>query len=229
MKELSIFVDESGDFDLNSIHSPYYLFTIVMHDQSNCVDDYVSDLNYILSFEQIGEHAIHTAPLIRQEERYRHLNIEERRKLFFMMKSFMDKCVKNCNISHQTFLFEKRNHDNAMSLNGKMAEELSFFIIENNSYFNSYNHIIVYYDNGQDEITRLLNSVLKVYFGDRVEFRKVLPVDFKLFQVADYVCTMELVNYKRNKQELSNSEKKFFRSQREIKDIYKSIKQCKRG
>ena len=109
MKELSIFVDESGDFDLNSVHSPYYLFTIVMHDQSNNIYNNVSHLNYTLSFEQLEEHAIHTAPLIRQEERYKHLNIEERRKLFFMMKSFMNKCVKNCGISNQTFIFKKKN------------------------------------------------------------------------------------------------------------------------
>ena len=116
-----------------------------------------------------------------------------------------------------------------MALNGRMAEEFAFFINENSNYFNSYDHIIVYYDNGQNEITKLLNSVLKIYFGDRVEFRKVFPIDFKLFQVADYICTMELVNHKRCSQQLLNSEKKFFRSAREIKDIYKSINKGKRN
>ncbi|MBE5763941.1 MAG: DUF3800 domain-containing protein [Clostridiales bacterium] len=36
MKELSIFVDESGDFDIESKHSPYYIFSLVFHDQSKC-------------------------------------------------------------------------------------------------------------------------------------------------------------------------------------------------
>lgn len=34
MKELSIFVDESGHFDMTSKTSPYYLVSFVFHDQS---------------------------------------------------------------------------------------------------------------------------------------------------------------------------------------------------
>ena len=34
MKKLSIFVDESGDFGEYSPHSPYYIITMVLHDQS---------------------------------------------------------------------------------------------------------------------------------------------------------------------------------------------------
>ena len=33
-KKLSIFIDESGDFGEYSPHSPYYLVTMVLHDQS---------------------------------------------------------------------------------------------------------------------------------------------------------------------------------------------------
>jgi len=34
MKELSVFVDESGDFGPSEYHSPYYIVTLVFHDQS---------------------------------------------------------------------------------------------------------------------------------------------------------------------------------------------------
>jgi len=33
MKMLSIFVDESGDFGAFEPHCPYYLFSLVFHDQ----------------------------------------------------------------------------------------------------------------------------------------------------------------------------------------------------
>lgn len=33
MKELSIFVDESGDFGEYSTHSPFYVISLVLHDQ----------------------------------------------------------------------------------------------------------------------------------------------------------------------------------------------------
>lgn len=45
MKELSIFVDESGDFGEYSTHSPYYIVTIVLHDQSKDISSEIIRLN----------------------------------------------------------------------------------------------------------------------------------------------------------------------------------------
>lgn len=42
----------------------------------------------------------------------------------------------------------------------------------------------------QNELTKVITSVFNVLFLD-VEVRKVKPIDYKLFQVADLVCTME--------------------------------------
>ena len=41
MKELSIFVDESGDFGEYNHHSPYYIITMVFHNQNN---DIINDI-----------------------------------------------------------------------------------------------------------------------------------------------------------------------------------------
>jgi len=34
IKELSVFIDESGDFGIFESHSPFYIVTLVFHDQS---------------------------------------------------------------------------------------------------------------------------------------------------------------------------------------------------
>ncbi len=34
MSELSVFIDESGDFGPYEHHAPYYIITLVFHDQS---------------------------------------------------------------------------------------------------------------------------------------------------------------------------------------------------
>ena len=52
--------------------------------------------------------------------------------------------------------------------------------------------MIVYYDNGQIELSYILNAVLTVLFGD-VEFRKAKPQKYRLLQVADFVCSMKLL------------------------------------
>ncbi len=61
MADLSIFVDESGDFGEYSPHSPYYIVTMVIHDQEKDIapqiqklDEEIQSLGYekILSYTQ---------------------------------------------------------------------------------------------------------------------------------------------------------------------------------
>ena len=45
MKELSVFIDESGDFGEYASHSPYYIITMVFHDQSIPITEAVHRLD----------------------------------------------------------------------------------------------------------------------------------------------------------------------------------------
>ena len=53
-----------------------------------------------------------------------------------------------------------------------------------------------------------------------VEFRKVKPVDYKLFQAAGLICTMELLAEKAESNSFSRSEQEFFCSVRDFKKNY---------
>lgn len=65
MKELSIFVDESGDFGKYSTHSPYYIIVMVLHDQSKDISSEITKLNIELANLGYKNHVVHTEPLIR--------------------------------------------------------------------------------------------------------------------------------------------------------------------
>ena len=83
------------------------------------------------------------------------------------------------------------------------------FLLDNFDYFNSFNEIIIYYDNGQNLITKILNGAFAIS-SLNYEFKKeVVPGSYRLFQVADFVSTVKLLEMKLNKNELSNSELKF--------------------
>ena len=84
--------------------------------------------------------------------------------------------------------------------------------------FLDYDRIVVYYDFGQLELTKILVTLFNAFLSN-VEFRKVIPADYKLFQAADMLCTLELLALKHENKCLSKSELKFFKSG---KDIYKS-------
>lgn len=96
---------------------------------------------------------------------------------------------------------------------------LARFIKDNYEFFIDYDVVKVYYDNGQVEITKLLFSVFNALL-DNVEFRRVYPSDYRLFQVADLVCSMKLIKIKLEHHELSAAEKLFFKDTRSIQKNY---------
>ena len=68
------------------------------------------------------------------------------------------------------------------------------------------------------ELTNILVTIFNALLNN-VDFRKVNPANYKLFQAADMLCTLELLVLKIENKALSKSELKFFKS---AKDLYKS-------
>jgi len=219
--DLSIFVDESGDFDINSKHSPYYIFTLVLHNQNNNIESEVLKLDRHMLEKKFIKHAIHTAPLIRQEDPYKYYNYEERKVLFNQLYYF----TLNCDINYHSFVYKKKEFSSKDKLISKMAQELALFIREKIDMFTMFDIVKIYYDNGQNEISKILNVSFNTLLTN-VEFRKVYPVDYKLFQVADLMCTIELLSIKYQGNSLSKSEKGMFTT-KEIKTMIKHISKKK--
>lgn len=215
MKELSIFIDESGDFGEYNYHSPYYIITMVFHDQSMSIDDALKQLDDRLNIMELADHCVHTGPLIRHEEDYIYMSLNERQRILNKLIAF----VRNVDIKYKSFYIEKKHIENKIEATGKLSKSIGTFIRENYNEFMSYDSVKIYYDNGQIEINRIMSSVFNALLHN-VEFRKVLPSDYKLFQVADLYCTFELIKLKLENNNLSNSEKRFFGNTKNLKKNY---------
>lgn len=106
MKELSVFIDESGDFGEYDVHSPYYIITMVFHDQNEDIQPAISKLNAELSFLRLESLCIHTGPIIRKEEIFVNMSVEERRRIFNKMVAF----IRQVNIRYKCFYIEKKTY-----------------------------------------------------------------------------------------------------------------------
>lgn len=82
MKELSVFIDESGDFGESKDNSAYYLVTFVFHDQSIPVTEQVSKLENSIKSSGFGIEYIHTGPLIRREDFLKHILLMREKTAF---------------------------------------------------------------------------------------------------------------------------------------------------
>lgn len=205
-RELSIFIDESGDFGPAQKHSPFYILSLVLHDQSDDITGQLDKIHAALQSRGLtADHAIHTGPLVRREQDYRWLDLPARRSIFRVLVDF----VRLCDVTHHSWAFSKRELTDADKLVGAMSRAVGALIRENFSYFSQWDRVVIYYDNGQKEITNLVNSVFNAHLTN-VEVRKVVPSDYSLFQAADLCCTLTLLRQKIATDGLSSSERDFF-------------------
>lgn len=219
MNELSIFVDESGDFGRVDNSSPYYLVTFVFHDQSDDISKELDKLNKELKENDCPEY-IHTGPMIRRETPYHNMTIDERRSLLYKMRMFF----LHLPIMHTTIRINRREANDKFALTAQISKKLKIYINEHLEFFSSFDKVIVYYDNGQQELNIILNSILNLLLNN-VEFRKASPSEYRLLQTADFVCTIELLSVKFDEKRLSKTEQAFFYKPQELKKTFiKSVK-----
>lgn len=219
MRELSIFIDESGDFGVYSSHSPYYIVTLVFHEQDIDLSNEIIRLNRELMHMGYEGHIIHTEPLIRREMQYKNLAPNERRAIFIKLFYFVSKC----NIHYKSFVFPKKEFKKSIYLKKKMIKNISDYIADYFYYFQNFDKVIIYYDNGQPELSEILKKAFSMSLS-YYEIRKIKPNNYKLFQAADLICTLTLLERKMEDQGLSKSEKLIFHSKKALKkDFLKAI------
>ena len=215
MCELSIFIDEGGDFGSYERHAPYYLIAPVFHDQAVSIAQDIELLRRRVADQGFrDDHVVHAGPLIRREADYIHLDLNARKRLFRSLFDFMRKTP----IGFKTFVFRKREFADHDALLSRMSHETGSYVRENLAAFQSFGRIVVYYDGGQKEITNLINTVLNTLL--EAEVRRVRPSDYRLFQAADMICTLELLAAKLEDGSLSKSEDEFFGGARNLKKNY---------
>ena len=83
MKELSVFIDESGDFGEVTERPSYYLVTMVFHDQSMDISEEIKKLEDSVRLSGMDIEYIHTGPVIRRENVFANYSMDDRRKLLY--------------------------------------------------------------------------------------------------------------------------------------------------
>ncbi len=142
MRDLSIFIDESGDFGDYAPHSPYYIISMVFHDQKENIQPAIDKLNQELAYLGLDSLCIHTGPIIRREEIYTEMEIDERRKIFNKMVAF----VRQIDIRYKCFYIEKRHVEDVVEATGKLSKQISAFVRDHYEEILSFDNVKIYYD-----------------------------------------------------------------------------------
>ena len=220
--EISVFVDESGSFEPDESSSRFYLICFVLHDQSVDISPLVASLESDFSARSLGAgHCVHTGPLIRKEGQYAQMFREERQAIFRKMMAF----VRKAEICYTCFRVDKHFDDSDTAVHDKLLQSITRFLLDNAQRFSVYDVLKIYYDNGQAQVKSLLKEAFAI-FSAKTEFvSNVRPESYRLFQAADFICSVELVAAKIAEGIQSVSEMRFFGDRREfMRNILKPIR-----
>jgi len=219
-KEISVFVDESGSFAPVGVDvcSPYYLLCMVFHDQSVAIDSELSQLSDTLARMGLSsDHAIHAGPLIRREECYAQMPRQERIGIFRRMMIFIQKA----NFKYRCFKVFKPYSSDVEAIHDALLQSILAFLVSHRDEFNAYRKIKVYYDDGQSRVTSLLKEAFSLFASKTTFEPEVVPSRYRLLQVADTICTLELVKTKLEKfGTLTHSEERFFGGEKFLRKVY---------
>ena len=224
-RTLSVFVDESGTFRHPDSSSRYYIVGLVFHDQAVDIRRFVDELDSATARMGLdpSAFAMHTGPLIRREKVFAPFRREWRAKVFKLLFDF----ARRAEFKYHCLRVDKKFIASSLAIVARLQSQLEAFLASQRGRLQQFDRLKVYYDCGQSPVTNLLHNTFSDDIGCRVEFaQRVKPQDYKLFQVADLVCTISLIEQRLlNGERMTDSEYAFFGGARLFKrNILKYLK-----
>lgn len=220
VSELSIFVDESGD---KTEHNRYFLLTLVTHDQAEAISEKVVHYERALSDCDLPNIPFHSEPLLNGHGEYSDLDISQRKRLLVAFNVF----VQRLPIRYKTFVYRRREFDSSEKLADRMRRDIRELFDGDLGYYQNFDHVKIYYDNGQAIVRRALDEAVTASLSKQaVVRRRTTMTEYRLAQVADYLCTIELAAVKYAAKENGGTYDKFFGSVGSFKKNW--LKQARR-
>ena len=217
LKRLNIFGDETGEFGFGNGASELYGVSFTFHEHNNDIMIELSKLNERL--ERIGyTNMIHMADLIMRRRDYKNFDIAKRKSIFNAIYNFSRKIP----VKFHTIIIDKKFTGSVRVLRQQLSSAINKMIKEHEGYFEKFEQIVMYYDNGQETLGIILDSIFSRFDG----FQHREDFDHKekrLFQVSDKLTYIDKYDYKyKYKIQFTKSERYFFTTV-DIRKILKEL------
>lgn len=203
-REVSAFVDESGGMNGTS---KYRLVTLVFHEQDEPIGDAIARYEADLAAKGLPNIPFHAGPLMYGKGAYHDLDLATRRKLFASFSYFQ----RRLPYRYHTFVYRRSEFADERTFMARLRRDLVVFLADHLERFQSFDDVKVYYDDGQRTISHALHEALEYEISAQaLLYRRASPPDYRLSQVADYICTLELVALKLGAGEATTTDEAFF-------------------
>ena len=221
-KDCSIFVDETGG---QGGHSTYYAVTLVIHNQADSLAVPLAHYRASLRDRGLEDIPFHASPLMNGHDAYENMELRTRKSLFVAFFHFF----QHTPIHYRTFLYRRSEFSGNDAFVARLRKDIIAFLFDNLEYFQSFDRVKIYYDGGQDIVVQSLRKAIDYALSkEATVFRKASLADYRLAQMADLLCTMELVAQKYQNREQTATDEKFFGSAAAFRNNFMKVVKRKR-
>lgn len=211
LRELSLFIDESGS---DGLKEKYYLLTLVLHEQSVDISEGVHAYELSLAERGLPDVPFHASPLLNGHGDYENMSPADRKRLLSAFRVFF----RHAPIRYACMALKTKEHPGLDGLTNAMRKSLVNFFFDKLAYFQDFDVVKIYYDDGQKSVATAIHKAVEYALSkDAVVYRLVSPADYRLGQIADYICTMELTAIKYADKASTATDEKFFGSWSQFK------------
>lgn len=210
MRELSVFVDESDDL---GGESKYYLLALVFHDQADDLGRTIRLYEGDLAVRGLEDVPLHLSPLLRGNDAYAAMEPKRRAAYLASFGTF----VQHSPFTYHVFVYRKSEFRDRASLGARMRRDLVEFLFDHIERLQGFDLVKIYYDDGQALVTRALHDGFEYALArEAVIYRDARPDGYRMLQVADYACGVELAALRYDAHEENATDRLFFGTRRDF-------------
>lgn len=142
------------------------------------------------------------------------MDIATRKRLLSAFRVFF----RHLPIAYELVVLRTREYISLDDISAAMRRKIVDFLFDNLAYFQSFDSVKIYYDDGQQSIASALHKAIDyVLSKNAVTYRLATASDYRLSQAADYICTAELTALKYQGKTSTATDEKFFGSWAQFK------------
>lgn len=213
-ERLNLHIDEAGNQDLSE---GLYLVAVVLHEHGVNIDEPIREYEERLRLAGLEDVPFHGKDLLHGNESYRAVSVGDRKRLLTQFA----RLVRKLPVRYFALRYDKRETRDRKELEARIRRDLASLVFDHLTYFQQFDSISVYYDDGQKVLSVALHDALEFVLSSNVaDFREADHSARRLLQMADYACTIERASIAFDGGTQTKTQERFFGNRRSFMQSY---------
>ena len=207
---LNLHIDETGN---QTLSEGLYIIAVVLHRHTDDIVAPIDAYEERLALAGLDDVPFHGKDLLHGNEAYATMSVAERKRLLTQFA----RLVRSLPFEYFTLRYDDRETHSRTELEARIRRDLASLVFDYLDYFQSFDSIAVYYDDGQQAVSVALHDALEYVLASNVaDYRDADHSARRLLQVADYICTVERAALAYGHGTPTNTQTRFFGRRRQF-------------